>query len=147
MPLPTRARFASSSSPLHSIWARPRVPWTVGYPAVFCWGLLLCLLLPHPVEAGTRRYRLTWRDNPATSITVGFEHFDGSNVRVVYDTKDGGRNPRNYRYTAAPSRSVNYHEMRNVFVRLKGLQPATLYYFLVVDDKNISQRMIFETPH
>lgn len=112
-------------------------------------GLLLTILssLPADLEAGTRRYRATWRDNPAKSIVIGFEHFSGSSVRIVYDTKDGGRNPANYRYSANPARTVEYHEMRNVFVRINKLQPGTRYYFLVVDDQSVSRRMIFETIH
>jgi hypothetical protein len=104
------------------------------------------LILSIPLEAATRRYRLTWRDNPATTATIGFEHYQGSNVRVVYDTQDHGGNVSAYRLAASPSRVINHAGMRNVFVRIDGLQPATFYYFLVVDSEGGSQRMIFETP-
>ena len=114
--------------------------------------LLLLFFLPLflyslTLDAYTRRYRLTWRDDPATTMVVGFEQPSGSSVKVVYDTRDHGRIVKNYRFNAAPSRQVNHAGMRNVFVRIGGLQPATIYYFLVVDSDGSSQRMIFETPH
>jgi len=77
---------------------------------------------------------------------IGYEHFSGSTSHVVYDTQDHGRNPAAYRFTGTPSRQVNHAGMRNTFVRLGGLTPGTLYYFLVVDSEGVSQRMIFETP-
>lgn len=113
--------------------------------------LIILLLLPLflfslTLEAGTRRYRLSWRDNPATNMTIGFELFGAASSRVVYDTQDHGRDVKAYRFTANPSRSVNHAGMQNVFVRLGGLRPGTIYYFLVVDERGLSQRMIFETP-
>lgn len=99
------------------------------------------------LDGYTRRYRLTWRQDPATSMVIGFEQPSGSSVKVVYDTQDHGRITGKYRFTAVPSRQVNHAGMRNVFVRIKGLQPATIYYFMVVDSDGSSQRMLFETPH
>lgn len=115
----------------------------VGAKVVF---LLLLLVASSSLFAGTRRYRATWRDDPATSIVIGYEHFSGSTSHVVYDTQDHGRNPAAYRFTGTPSRQVNHAGMRNVFVRIGGLTPGTLYYFLVVDSEGVSRRMIFETP-
>jgi hypothetical protein len=109
--------------------------------------LVAFLLSSLTLSAATRRYRLSWRDNPATSATIGFEHYQGSNVRLVYDTKDHGKNVAAYRFKASPTRNVNHAGMRNVFVRLTGLKPATFYYFLVVDSDGVSRRMMFETPH
>jgi hypothetical protein len=114
--------------------------------------LMLLLFLPLflyslSLDAYTRRYRLTWREDPATSMVVGFEQPTGSSVKVVYDTQDHGRATGKYRFTAGPSRQVNHAGMRNVFVRINGLQPGTIYYFLVVDADGASQRMLFETPH
>ncbi|WP_175489272.1 purple acid phosphatase family protein [Neolewinella agarilytica] len=114
--------------------------------------LMLLLFLPVflyslSLDASTRRYRLTWREDPATSMVIGFEQPTGSSVKVVYDTQDHGRATEKYRFTASPSRQVNHAGMRNVFVRIKGLQPGTIYYFLVVDSDGASQRMLFETPH
>lgn len=125
------------------------IGWQKAYPktSVRIFTLLALLIFSTALSAATRRYRVSWRDDPATSIVIGFEHQSGSTVHVVYDTRDGARNPGAYRFTATPSRQVNHAGMRNVFVRIGGLTPGTLYYFLVVDSEGISRRMIFETPH
>lgn len=107
--------------------------------------LLVFLFSTFSLSATTQRYRATWREDPATTMTIGFDHPRGSNVRIVYDTQDFGRNVGAYRLSANPSRTVNHAGMRNVFVRLGGLKPGTLYYFLVVDTDGSSKRMIFET--
>lgn len=109
----------------------------------FLFPLLLSTLT---LDAATRRYRLSWRANPSTNMTIGFELYAATSARVVYDTQDHGRDAKAYRLRANPARSVNHAGMQNVFVRLSGLRPGTTYYFLVVDDKSVSQRMIFETP-
>jgi hypothetical protein len=80
-------------------------------------------------------------------MTIGFEQPHGSSARVLYDTQDHGRDSRAYRLSANPARTVNHAGMRNVFVRLGGLAPSTVYYFLVVDSDGSSRRMKFETPH
>lgn len=114
-------------------------------PRLIALAFLPLFLFSLTLEAGTGRYRLTWRDNPATSMTIGFELFGAASARVVYDTQDHGRNVGAYRLTANPARSINHAGMQNVFVRLRGLQPGTTYYFLVVDERGLSQRMSFET--
>lgn len=108
--------------------------------------LLPLFLYTFTLEAATRRYRLSWRADPATNMTIGFELYGATSARVLYDTQDHGRNAQSYRKKANPSRSVNHAGMQNVFVRLTGLQPGTIYYFLVVDERSVSQRMSFETP-
>ena len=109
-------------------------------------GLLLCLVLSLQLSAGTRRYRATFGPDPATSINLAFELFDAAAVRVVYDVQDHGSRVEAYRQSAQPARQINHAGMRNVFVRLHNLRPATRYFFLVVDDRQVSRRMIVETP-
>lgn len=109
-------------------------------------GGLLFLLFSSSLSAATRRYRMTWRDDPATTAVIGFEHYSGTAARVVYDVVDHGNNAAAYRQTARPSRRVEHAGMNNVFVRIGGLAPGTRYYFLVVDSEGASKRMIFETP-
>lgn len=108
--------------------------------------LLLLVFLATSLSAATRRYRITWRDTPATSAVIGFEQYSGSSVHVVYDVVDHGKNPGAYRFTARPSRQINHAGMNNIFVRLGGLTAGTRYFFLVVDSEGVSRRMIFETP-
>ena len=122
-----------------SLHLRPRLLILLAFIPLFLYTLDL--------EAATRRYRLSWRSDPATNMTIGFELYGGAaNARVLYDTQDHGRDARAYRQSANAARTVNHAGMRNVFVRLGGLRPGTTYYFLVVDDKSVSRRMIFETP-
>lgn len=108
--------------------------------------LLLFFLLPAAMQAETRRYRLSWVQEPATSISIGFEFYRGRDVYVAYDTEDGGGDPAAYRYKAAVARTVMSKGMRNCFVRLSDLQPGMVYYFMVVDDQGLSRPMSFETP-
>jgi len=89
---------------------------------------------------------MTWRDDPATTAVIGFEHYSGTAVHLVYDVVDHGNNPSSYRHTARPSRRVEHAGMSNVFIRIGGLTAGTRYYFLVVDSEGTSKRMIFETP-
>jgi hypothetical protein len=118
----------------------------LGHP-FFLFTSFLFFLTSLSLSATTQRYRLTWRADPATTMTIGFEQLRGSSARVVYDTEDFGRDARAYRLSANPARTVDHAGMRNVFVRLSGLAPATVYYFLVVDSDGTSRRMMFETPH
>ena len=132
------SRPTSDLEPQPTLHPRPRLLILLAFIPLFLYTLSL--------DAATRRYRLSWRDNPATSITIGFEIYAANSARVVYDTQDHGRDADAYRLRANPSRTVNHAGMRNVFVRLGGLRPGTTYYFLVVDEKSVSRRMSFETP-
>lgn len=112
----------------------------------FCLALLASCFLPSKLAAETRRYRLSWVEEPATSISIGFEFYRGQDVYVAYDTEDGGGDPAAYRYKAAVARTTMSKGMRNCFVRLNNLQASTVYYFMVVDDQGLSRPMSFETP-
>lgn len=107
---------------------------------------LLLMLWSAGLPAATRRYRMTWRDTPATSAVIGFEQYAGHTAHLVYDVTDHGPNPAAYRFTATPSRETKYAGMNNVFVRIGGLRPGTRYYFIIVDSDGPSPRMILETP-
>ena len=96
-------------------------------------------------RAATYRYRMTWREDPATTAVIGFQQVGDSPVRLVYDLQPGGTDPANYRFSARPARTTNYHGMRNVFVHLGRLRPATTYHFLVIDADGSSRPLRFET--
>lgn len=103
---------------------------------------LLCLL---PSVAGTGRYRAMWRDNPSTTTVIGWDQQSGSSPTIYYDTVDHGTNTANYAYSQGPDRSVSYKGMSNQFARLSGLQPDTVYYFVIADSDSTSARMLFQT--
>ncbi len=105
----------------------------------------LCALTLGSAFGTTSRYRLSLRDNPATSIVIGWDQLSGSNPTVHYGTSDQGTNYTAYPSSKSPDRSVSYKGMSNQFVRLTGLQPNTAYYFVIHDSQGTSQRFWFKT--
>ncbi len=93
----------------------------------------------------TDKYRLMWRNNPATTMVIGWNQASGSNPVVYYDTIDHGTNYTQYQYQTSPARQVNAKGMDNRFARLSGLQPDTKYYFVIRDSEGNSDRYWFET--
>lgn len=108
-------------------------------------GLFLLLFTCNALTAETKRYRLTWRDNPSTTISVCFEATSGNNHTVYYGTNNMGITPSAYTLSKEVDKSVSMKGMNNKFVRLSGLTPDTRYYFIVADDNSISDVMYFET--
>jgi len=55
--------------------------------------LFFVLFLTYAVstKASTGKYRLTLRDNPATSIVIGWNQINGNNPVVYYGTTDYGK--------------------------------------------------------
>ncbi|WP_082795632.1 Ig-like domain-containing protein [Flammeovirga sp. SJP92] len=95
--------------------------------------------------ANTEKYRLTLRDNPATTITIGWNQVSGSNPVVYYGTTDYGTNYSYYSNSKTVDRSVYYKGMNNQFARLTGLKPNTAYYFVIRDSQGTSKRYWFKT--
>ena len=91
------------------------------------------------------KYRLTLRDDPATTITIAWNQIGNAVAKVYFDTVDHGENYQAYQYSQNPDRSVDFKEMNNQFVRLSNLQPDTPYYFIIVDNEQISRRFWFRT--
>ncbi|WP_075343946.1 purple acid phosphatase family protein [Tenacibaculum agarivorans] len=106
--------------------------------------LLACIGILN-VSANTDKYRLTLRDDPATTIVIGWNQISGSNPRVYYGTTDYGTNYNNYAFSMAPTKAVSYKGMNNHFARLTGLQPNTAYYFVIRDSQGTSRRLWFKT--
>ncbi|WP_378184845.1 fibronectin type III domain-containing protein [Aquimarina sp. W85] len=107
--------------------------------------LFLVFLFAFKLNASNDKYRLTLRDNPATSIVIGWDQTSGSNPVVYYDTVDHGTNSNAYSYSKSVDRSVVYKGMNNTFARLTGLQPNTAYYFVIKDSQGTSERYWFKT--
>lgn len=107
--------------------------------------LLLAFIINFNVNANTDKYRLTLRENPSTSIVIGWNQISGSSPRVYYGTTDHGTNYANYPNSTVPSRTSSYKGMNNNFVRLTGLQPNTSYYFVIKDSQGTSRRLWFKT--
>jgi hypothetical protein len=107
--------------------------------------IVMGLVWSSPSVAAHGRYRLTWRDDPATTMVIGWEQEGGQDPRVYWDTVDHGANPAAYPSSRAPDRVVDECGMSNHFVRLSGLAPDTAYYFVVADSSGSSARYWFKT--
>lgn len=107
--------------------------------------LMTLWMLATVSEATTDKYRIMWRDNPATTMVIGWNQVSGSNASVHYGISDFGTNWSAYPNTANVSQSNNSFGMSNQFVRLTGLQPNTAYYFVIRDSQGTSNRFWFKT--
>jgi len=107
----------------------------------------LCLFLftSYFVFGATDDYRIMWRQDPATSMVIGWNQISGSNATVYYDTIDRGSNVGAYRFSKTVDRSNATRSMNNRFARLTNLQPNTAYYFVIADGNSTSQRFWFKT--
>lgn len=97
------------------------------------------------LNAKTDKYRVMWRDDPATTMVIGWNQISGSGVAVYYDVNDFGKDVLAYQNSAKPIASNRSKGMNNNFVRLTNLIPSTTYYFVVKDSEGCSERMSFET--
>ena len=105
---------------------------------------LCCFALPDG-EAANKRYRCMWRDDPATTMVIGWDQVSGQNAVLCYDEVDFGRQASAYRNKKRPDRIIQSKGMDNHFVRLTGLKPNTVYYFVILDNEGVSQRLSFKT--
>lgn len=107
--------------------------------------LLSLTLLTVVSKAASERYRCMWRDDPATTMTIGWDQASGSAPLLYYDEVDFGKQAAAYRFKQQPDRIISAKGMNNHFVRLSGLKPNTVYYFIIKDSEGVSQRMSFKT--
>lgn len=104
--------------------------------------LLLLFLVTSDGWALTARYRCMLRDEPSTTITIGWEQVTGANPVVYYGTSATGNN---YPYKAYPNRTIHAKGMHNHFARLSKLRPNTVYYFIIKDTEGNSRQFSFKT--
>ncbi|MFN7117108.1 MAG: fibronectin type III domain-containing protein [Saprospiraceae bacterium] len=106
--------------------------------------LIICLSALN-ARATTARYRCMWRDNPATTMVVGWDQVTGTNPVFYYDVTDNGQKAEAYKLSKKPDLIVPARGMNNAFVRLSGLKPNTVYYFVIKDSEGVSKRFSFKT--
>lgn len=94
---------------------------------------------------GAERFRLVWRDDPATTMTIGWDQTDGGSPVVHYGPTDHGRDWTKYPHSRTPDRVEHFKGMANHFARLEGLAPDTAYFFVIKDDSGVSERLWFRT--
>ncbi len=107
--------------------------------------ILFALFFASDAFATVDRFRGMWRDNPATTMVIGFDLISGSNPVIYYDTEDKGRDYEQYRYLQEVDNVTQAKGMNNQFIRLRGLMPNTIYYFVIKDSENVSRKMSFRT--
>lgn len=107
--------------------------------------LMILCIFSIKSHANNERYRLVITDNPATTITIGWDQTSGSNPIVYYGTTDYGENFASYPLNKAVERVVDYKSMNNNFVKLTELTPNTAYYFVIKDSEGTSNRFWFKT--
>jgi hypothetical protein len=113
-------------------------------PRIFL--LLLFLFLSFSYgKAETDRYRLTWREDPATTMVIGWDQVSGGSPVVYLDETDHGRSFSKYRFSKGVDQVYQQKGMNNHFVRLRGLKPDTEYFFVIKDSDSVSERMSFKT--
>ncbi len=91
------------------------------------------------------KYRAVVTDDPATTMTIGWNQISGHSVALFFDVEDHGTDYESYANFQLPDRTVIHKSMNNYFVRLKNLTPDTRYYFVIVDSEGVSDRFWFET--
>ncbi len=95
--------------------------------------------------SNTDKYRLILRDDPSTTITIGWNQISGTEPVLHYGTVDHGTNIGDYTFSVPVDSSISYKGMNNQFVRLINLTPNTNYYFVIEDTEGTSQRFWFRT--
>jgi hypothetical protein len=107
--------------------------------------LLLLVILPTLCLGKADMYRVTWRTDPATSAVICWNQVSGTNAVLCLDTRDYDGHAVSYRATCPPTRTLQYREMNNHFVRLENLKPDTAYYFVICDSEGVGRRLWFKT--
>lgn len=97
------------------------------------------------LSALTDKYRCIIRDEPASTMSIGWNQISGAEPVVYYGTTDFGTSVEKYAQKAFPQRTIHAKGMHNHFARLSGLRPNTVYYFVIQDSEGVSQRYSFRT--
>ena len=95
--------------------------------------------------AETGRYRVMWRDDPSSTMVIGWDQISGTSAQVYIDNDDEGMNLKAYDDVYQAERVIAFKNMNNHFVRLTGLRSNTVYYFVIKDDNSCSRVMSFRT--
>lgn len=100
-------------------------------------------LLASPID----HLRLTWSDDPSTTINMIWSPLDGRGDQhvVYYDTEDFGSQINRYRQKAPVQFTRSAFGLQNSYVRLKNLVPGQKYYFVIASAQQVSRRYFFQT--
>lgn len=107
--------------------------------------LLLISLLSATLFAKNSRYRTMFREDPSSSIVIGWDQVSGTNPIVYFGATDYQNDYSKYPSQKKPDRIINHKGMNNHFTRLTGLKPNTVYFFVIKDSEGTSERYSFKT--
>jgi hypothetical protein len=107
--------------------------------------LITLLLILNSLESANRRLRSTFRTDPSTTISIGWDQYSGNSPVLYYGTVDNGTNWNLYPFQSSPAVTNTDGGMNNTFVRLSGLTPNTVYYFVIKDSQGTGARYSFQT--
>lgn len=94
------------------------------------------------------KIRLTWRDDPSTTMSIIWNKYQGKQDRLYYAEYTSGQcptNPREYNQMQEPHRVSRDYFMHTVTTRLSNLKPDTAYRFIIQNDKGTSTCSWFRT--
>jgi hypothetical protein len=107
---------------------------------------LMVLLLVSNLTYGTaEKFRAMWREDPATTMVIGWNQLSGQHPVMLIDVIDHGEDASAYAQIVEPSYTNSGKDMNNHFIRLRNLHPNTVYYFLIRDSEGTSRRYSFKT--
>ena len=98
--------------------------------------------------SATDQIRLVWLDDPTSTVTVAWKQTSGSAASVHYGKTDHGRFANLYPNTKNIDVARTYNRSGTIvtqFAGLSGLDPDTMYYFILKDDSGTSERYWFRT--
>ncbi|MGB0863879.1 MAG: fibronectin type III domain-containing protein [Saprospiraceae bacterium] len=105
----------------------------------------ILLIVPCLLFSKNNKYRAIWNDDPATTMTIGWNQYSGAGAVVYYGIKNHGQNVSAYSYSKKVDRKEQFRDMNNEFARLKNLKPDTKYYFFIKDSESKSKVFWFRT--
>jgi hypothetical protein len=120
--------------------------------------ILALVMLAQSAVAEVDKVRLSWRDDPSTTMVIGFCPVKGIAHELRYDTvarsADSAefanrlQNPVTHVFQYPGENDIEDEDKKPLvshFFRLSGLQPDTVYYFVIVDSESVSRRFSFRT--
>ena len=107
------------------------------YITLFC----VAAIAGRNAQAATDKYRLSWTDDPATTMTIGFRPVSGNDYHVQAGRDANGAGWQRYEVTATRS----WSGFNSKFVKMTNLDPDTAYHFKVCDAAGCSDKMWFKT--
>lgn len=112
--------------------------------------IVLLTLVSNELLADSFYYRASFNDDPATTINIGWsgpESNEPSDYTIYWDCVDHGTDISQYKFSCTPETETRRYALSHFFKKLTGLQPKTVYYFVIKDNKDgtISPRMSIMT--